>query len=106
VYLDPDRRVSPVADRSGAFQQMLRGGFLETPRSPEEAVEIMAAILEGKDTKQEARRVFTRRFFRPRGEALEVAGLYAEAIERATDRSGDAIRAFASTSRASASPPP
>ena len=88
------------------FQQMLRGDFLETPRSPEEAAEVMAAILEGRDGKKEARRAFVRRFFRPLGQAQEVAALYAEAIERAAQLSGNATRAFASTSRASASRPP
>ena len=73
------------ADRAH-FQQMLRGDFLETPRSSEEAVEIMAAILEGRDGKQQARRAFVRRFFRPLGDTQQVDTLYAEAIERAAAR--------------------
>jgi hypothetical protein len=88
------------------FQQMLRGDFLETPRSPEEAVEVMAAIVEARDAKTEARRAFVRRFFRPLGDAQQVATLYAETIERAAARSANATRACASTSRASALRPP
>jgi hypothetical protein len=85
------------------FQQMLRGDFLETPRSPEDAVAVMAEILEGRDGKKEARRAFVHRFFRPMGEARQAGVLYAEAIERAGDRSGQATRAVASTRGASAS---
>jgi hypothetical protein len=85
------------------FQQMLRGDFLETPRSPEDAVAVMAEILEGRDGKKEARRAFVHRFFRPMGEARQAGALYAEAIERAGDRSGQATRAVASTRGASAS---
>ena len=103
ILTDEYRRAQ--ADRAH-FQQMLRGDFLETPRSPEEAVDVMATILGARDAKTEARRAFVRRFFRPLGEAHQVATLYAETIERATTRSENVTRASASTSRASASRPP
>jgi len=86
------------------FQQMLRGGFLETPRSAEETVALMARIVAGRDELGEARKSFVQRFFRPLGESEPVSSLYAQAIERSVEPGALPIRSFAATNRASASP--
>jgi hypothetical protein len=88
------------------FQQMLRGRFLETPRSAEEAVGVMADIAAGKDGRREARLSFAQRFFRPLGASQPVGPLYAQAIERSGGAESTVTQPFASTSRASASPRP
>ncbi len=51
----------------GHFQHLLNGGFLETARSVEEALEIIAAIDSGRDAKAENRRRFVKDFIRPCG---------------------------------------
>ena len=87
------------------FQQMLRGGFLETPRSPEEAVRVMAAIIAGQDERKQARCSFTERFFRPHGTTKPVAPLYAQAIERSAESTSVGRRGHAATDRPSVSRP-
>ncbi len=63
------------------FQQILRGGFLETAGSFIEVQRLLDGLLDGIDKKETIRKEFVRSFLRPRGFQNCVAELAASAVE-------------------------
>jgi hypothetical protein len=64
----------------GHFQHLLHGGFLEAVPSFEAAVETVAAILDGRDSRRAQRSRFVQSFVRPAGIRRPAGAVMAEAI--------------------------
>lgn len=76
------------------FQQLLRGGFLETANDLGQATDIIAGLLDKNDSKTQQRAKFVKYFFRPGGIDLRASDLAAQVIEMAArGEKGQHIRA-------------
>jgi hypothetical protein len=63
------------------FQYLLDGGFLEAPRTFEEAIQVIQGVVEGKDSRKEQRRQFVKDFVRPCGLETPASEVMADAFE-------------------------
>lgn len=80
------------------FQTLLHTDALESANSPAECVDMIAALMQGKDGKGAIRRQFVEEFIRPAGRHKPAGRLAAKAIEMASSRfSADQIKSALSS---------
>jgi hypothetical protein len=70
----------------GHFHHLLDGNFLEVRYSNKSAIEAVAGILNGQDSRRDQRRAFVREFIRPLGLGRPASGILAHAIKMAAER--------------------
>lgn len=63
------------------FEHLVRGGFLMAAKTPEELIDHLKTILDGKDPLASARRNFVKHFLRPGGPARNASEILADGLE-------------------------
>jgi len=81
-----DPRYKSAQGDMGHFRHLMRGGFLEVASSYEEAVNLIASILQGNDPRQKERRCFVKEFIRPCGMDREASAIMADLIKKISNK--------------------